>query len=514
MKKKFYIKLASLFIGTFFMMPSNSYSQDGSLDLSFGVNGKVITTFESYYDEIGSLAIQSDGKIVVVGDTYLNGYADFTVVRYNSDGSLDLSFGSEGKVFTDIGTFSDLAQAVAIQSDGKIVVVGCAYMNGTDQIAIVRYNEDGTLDNDFGTNGIVTTFGSSKSIANAVAIQSDGKIVIAGQTEISTYIQEMIVQRYNSDGTLDPSFNASGSYITEFGVMGSMASSVTIQSNGKIVVGGNSVNDGNPNFAVVRLQDNGNTDNSFSNDGIDTTSVGGIIDYAKSVAVQSDEKIIIAGYSHNGTDTDFALVRYNVNGTLDTSFGKDGKVTTAIGSANDQISSMILQNDGKIVVAGFCFYNGSNDFVVARYNSDGTLDTSFDSDGKQITGFGNSSDLARSVALQSDGKIVVAGTTKVGLNADFALARYNNTILTGVDENQTEDLSLEIYADPTMDNLVVKAGSGLVGSSYSVIDQLGRPVISGRLASETASIATDKLATGLYFFQVAGSQMTVKFIKN
>lgn len=401
MKKKFYIKLASLFIGTFFLMPSNTYSQDGSLDLSFGVNGKVITKFESLYDGIGSLAIQSDGKIVVVGNTFLNGYSDFTVVRYNSDGSLDLSFGSEGKVFTDIGTLTDLAQDVAIQSDGKIVVVGCAYVDGVDQIATVRYNEDGTLDNSFGTNGIVTTpIGSSYSIGNSVAIQSDGKIVVAGQTEISTYVQEMIVLRYYTDGTLDPAFNAGGTYITEFGVMGSRASSVAIQINGKIVVGGNS------------------------------------------------------------------------------------------------------------------YYNRSYDFALARYNIDGTLDTSFDSDGKQVTGFGNNSDFASSVALQSDGKIVVAGTTQEGFNSDFALARYNNTILTGVDEIQAEVLSVEIYADPTTDKLLVKAGSELVGSSYSVIDQLGRPIISGRLISESSSVAIDKLASGLYFFQVVGgNQMTVKFMK-
>ena len=208
------------------------------------------------------------------------------------------------------------------------------------------------------------------------------------------------------------------------------------------------------------------------------------------------------------------MVRYNTNGTLDSSFGKDGIVTTAIGSSNDQISSMILQQDGRIVVAGNSYYNRSYDFALARYNIDGTLDTSFDSDGKQVTGFGNNSDFASSVALQSDGKIVVAGTTQEGFNSDFALARYNNTILTGVDEIQAEVLSVEIYADPTTDKLLVKAGSELVGSSYSVIDQLGRPIISGRLISESSSVAIDKLASGLYFFQVVGgNQMTVKFMK-
>ncbi len=515
MKKKFSFKLASLFIGTYFLMPFSSYSQDGTLDVSFGTNGKVITNVGGLYDEIASIAIQSDGKIVVAGTSYPNVYADFTVVRYNSDGSLDLSFGSEGKVYTDIGTLTDYAQAVAIQSDGKIVVVGKGYLDGQDRIALVRYNEDGTLDDDFGTNGITTTaIGNTYSIGNAVAIQSDGKIVVAGQTEISSYDQEMIVLRYNHDGTLDPSFNESGFFITEFGVMGSMASSVTIQSNGRIVVAGNSVNAGNPNFAVIRILENGNPDVTFSSDGIDTTSVGGLIDYAKSVVVQSDEKIVIAGYSHNGSNTDFALVRYNSNGTLDTSFDEDGKVTTAIGYSNDQASSVVLQDDGKIVVAGFS-YNGRNyDFALARYNSDGTLDTSFDGDGKQTTDFGNSHDYCRSLAIQSDGKIVLGGSMKYGTDADFALARYTNTLLTGIDEIQSEDQSLKIYSDPTVEVLVVKAGTQLIGSLYTISDQLGRPIITGRLMSETSSVVIDKLASGLYFFQVVGgNQMTIKFMK-
>jgi uncharacterized delta-60 repeat protein len=168
----------------------------------------------------------------------------------------------------------------------------------------------------------------------------------------------------------------------------------------------------------------GDLDTSFDTDGKVTTDFGASSDSASSIALQSDGKIVVAGYSYNGSNYDFAVVRYNTNGSLDTSFDTDGKVTTDFGAQSDYAKSVALQSDGKIVVAGYS-YNGSNyDFAVVRYNTNGSLDTSFDTDGKVTTDFGASSDYAESVALQSDGKIVVAGTSYNGSNYDFAVVRY------------------------------------------------------------------------------------------
>jgi uncharacterized delta-60 repeat protein len=169
----------------------------------------------------------------------------------------------------------------------------------------------------------------------------------------------------------------------------------------------------------------GALDLTFGGDGKVTTAIGLSHDYASSMAIQADGKIVLAGASKNGSYVDFALARYNADGSLDTSFDGDGKLTTPIGSSDDDVYCVAIQADGKIVAAGYS-YNGSNNiFALARYNPDGRLDTSFDGDGKLTTPIGSSSGYARSVAIQADGKIVAAGYAWNGTYDDFAIARYN-----------------------------------------------------------------------------------------
>ena len=163
-------------------------------------------------------------------------------------------------------------------------------------------------------------------------------------------------------------------------------------------------------WALIRwLAAAGDLDTSFDSDGKVTTAIGSAMTLLRSVAIQSDGKIVAAGYSDNGSNYDFALVRYNTDGSLDTSFDSDGKVTTAIGSGNDSAFSVAIQSDGKIVAAGYSTTVVTDDFALVRYNTDGSLDTSFDSDGKVTTAIGSGDDDAFSVAIQSDGKIVAAG---------------------------------------------------------------------------------------------------------
>jgi uncharacterized delta-60 repeat protein len=231
--------------------------------------------------------------------------------------------------------------------------------------------------------------------------------------------------RYNTNGTLDTTFDSDGKVTTAIGSGTDVAYSVALQSDGKIVVAGYSNNGSNFDFALVRYNTDGSLDTSFDSDGKVTTEVGSGNDGGESVAIQSDGKIVVAGYSYIGSNNDFALARYNTDGTLDTSFDSDGKVTTAIGVSVNYAKSVAIQSDGKIVAAG---YNtgSNNDLALARYNTDGTLDTSFDSDGKVTTAIG-SNDRAYSVAIQSDGKIVAAGNSNNGSNEDFALVRYAGT---------------------------------------------------------------------------------------
>ena len=374
----------------------------GALDPTFGNGGRVIGDFFDPLNVALGMAIQADGKIVVVGEGANSNTWDFAVVRYNTDGSLDTSFGGTGIVLTPVGNSHDLATSVAIQADGKIVVAG-----GTgSSLAVVRYNPNGTLDTSFNGTGKVIT--SASSGAGDLAIQSDGKIVVAGGNALI---------RYNTNGSLDTSFNGTGIVITQ---SSGIASSVAIQSDGKIVAAGGSQN----SFAVVRYNTDGLLDTSFNGTGIVTTPVGNSGSGAEELAIQPDGKIVAAGYAV-GANLDFAFVRYNPNGSLDTTFGGTGKVVTPVGDSVDYANSLAIQADGKIVAAGYSSNNSGSDFAVARLNPNGSLDTSFGGTGKVITQMTNGNDFASSVAIQPDGKIVVAGS--VDYLSDFyafALVRY------------------------------------------------------------------------------------------
>ena len=399
------------------------YNSNGSLDVSFGGAGKVTTPIGSSDDEGCAVALQSDGKIVVAGDSSNGSDLDFAVVRYNTNGSLDTSFGGTGKVTTSVGFSDDYGLSVAIQTDGKIVVAGSSDNGSNYDFAVVRYNTNGSLDTTFGATGKVTTpVGSSDDYGMSIAIQSDGKIVVAGSSyNGSSY--DFAVVRYNTNGSLDTSFGGTGKLTTSVGSFDDEGYGVAIQSNGKIVVvGASSPHGSDADFAVVRYNTNGSLDTSFGGTGKVTTPIGPANAYGECIAIQSDGRILAVGE----TDYDFALVRYNDDGSLDTSFGGTGKVTTSIGSFDSEGYGVAIESDGKIVAAGSS-YNGSDyDVAVVRYNASGSLDILFGGTGKLTTPIGTSDDRGYSVAIQPDGKIVVAGTAYNGSDYDFAVARYNS----------------------------------------------------------------------------------------
>ncbi len=370
----------------------------------------------------------------------------------SSPGVLDPTFDLDGKLTTSFGGYQAISQAVAVQSDGKIVVGGVSYTTiNTGDFALTRYNPDGSLDITFGTGGKATTsFGLKVATIWALAIYKSGphmgKIVAAGDTTASG-LNVFALARYNTDGTLDPTFGGgTGKVTTGFALSGdinvtSQALSVAIQSDDRIVLAGNTVkgfsgaqdspaNNGF-NFAVARYDANGTLDTSFGGTGKVITDIGGFSfgggDGAYAVAIQSDGKIVAAG---NGNplasgNADFAVVRYNIDGTLDPAFGVGGKVTTDFGSVEDYAKSVGIQSDGRIVVTGSFGSYPWADFALARYNPNGTLDTTFDVDGKVTTNFGGW-DLGQAMAIQSDGGIVAAGHTQSSSYAlDFAVARYN-----------------------------------------------------------------------------------------
>jgi len=414
----------------FAFLPVRAQGSAGDLDINFGVGGKVTTDFTSGSDPAYALAIQADGKIVVAGAT---GFGDFALSRYNPDGSLDTTFDGDGKVTTDIGVF-DEAFGLAIQSNGRIVAAGSTAPQGyCCQFALARYNSDGSLDTSFDGDGELTTPFGGDSGAYAVAIQSDGKIVAAGQT-YDPFRSGFALARYNPDGSLDMTFGTGGKVITT--PLGP-ASSLAVQSDGKIVVVG-------AGFTVARYNPDGTLDTSFAGDGTLTTDFGGYT-WAQDVAIQADGKIVVAGVGGER----FALARYNPDGSMDTSFDDDGMVTTRFFGENiESAQGVAIQADGKIVAAGSALLNYDSAFAIARYNSDGSLDTSFGEDGKVTTDFDGdrSEDAASGIAAQADGNIVAVGSGGPCIPpCYFALARYLG--------NSAAPLEARLSLDPNVINL-------------------------------------------------------------
>ena len=408
------------------------YTSAGMLDTSFGDDdgnmtktGYVVSTRDRS-DTGLAMALLGDGKILIGGYVYAgtgDDY-DFALSRFTDAGALDTSFGSSGYAVTAIGTDNDEATALAVQSDGKILLGGFGTTDSRKDFALVRYTAAGALDTSFDTDGKVTTeAGSGIDYGYDVALQSDGKIVVIGAAATGAVGIDFGLTRYHPDGTVDLSFGTDGKVTTDFNDgANDYGEAVALQADGKIVVVGRSEKSSDKRFAVARYNPDGSLDTTFDTDGKVTTDFSTNDDRALAVAIQpGDQKIVVVGYANDGTSNNFALARYNVNGSLDTTFDSDGKVTTTL-TGNARARAVTLQPDGKIVVVGGI----GDDFAVARYNANGSLDTSFDTDGWVTTMMSSSDDTALAVAVQSDGKIVAGGASWEGTDYDFALARYTS----------------------------------------------------------------------------------------
>jgi len=395
-------------------------------DAAFGNAGKVTTDFSVFgLARALAVAVQPDGKIVAAGRLTDEPRAGLAMARYQSDGSLDVTFGGSG---TLVDYTNQAVRGVAVQFDGKIVTAGGMFPEDDPTspslaFKVTRYNRDGSIDRTFGDSGAhVVAFNGFDEQPTALGIQPDGKIVVAGWT-LAPFGggYDFAVARFNTDGSLDTTFGVAGTVTTDFlasdgSGADNYAYALGIQSDGKIVVGGVKHLHSNDDFALARYNSNGSLDGTFGDGGRVTTDFSDD-DAAYAVAIQADGKIVAAGGGSAGP-SGLRLARYNANGSLDTSFGNGGKVT----SLNDA-TGLALQPDGRIVTS-----SDANGFVVRRFTSAGAPDLTFGLAGAVNTNFAGTNE-ARSVAVQSDGKIVAAGSTCSAGMCQFALARYSNTQL-------------------------------------------------------------------------------------
>lgn len=398
----------------------------GDLDASFGIQGQVADTM---MESVHATLVQPDGKIVVVGNMLVdvNGTTVNapTVTRYNTDGSLDYSFGTAGRVLTDTSSTYGCLYSVVIQSDGKIVAVGSASHNSF----IVRLNSDGTFDTTFSGDGKLnfTVSGpdyQSSHASNVALIPNSDKILLAGTVEY-TYVpnqdsDDTFLARINANGTFDSTFGTSGR--KKIDTQESQVTAMAIHpSNKKIALSFTIWVD---DFVVMMLNEDGTFDTSFSGDGIVETDINGGQDTAETLAFQRlyvniggfpaiTYRLVAGGiaYGTSSTGYDTAMVRYKSDGTLDTTFGTNGKVRRALSYQRDSIEDIKIDSQGRIVASGPREWNYLESFAVQRFLSDGSIDNSFGIQGKVYTKIyegGVQVDAEPTgLALAPDGKIVV-----------------------------------------------------------------------------------------------------------
>lgn len=400
----------------------------GDIDTLFA-GGKVVKDIGGASDFGFAVVVQTDGKVLVAGRSTGGATgSDFSVVRFNSDGSVDSSFGTSGVARIDMGSASDSCYAILVQPDGKIILGGETTRTSTStDFALARLNTNGSLDTSFGTAGKTVNdfFGGTDQLAS-LALTSDGHILAGGTAKVSG-LPQFAVAEFTSAGALESGFGIGGKVTRTFASGYSRGQSVAVLGDGSIVLAGgaNSFMTAQTHFAAIHFSSNGAFDSTFGASGWAIATAGGDDETVRSLLVQSTSKLVLVGESFDSSTggADFAAVRLNANGTLDSTFGSSGVIRTDFAGDYDQASSATLQSDGKIVIAGFVTVDGDSHFGIQRLTANGALDTSFAGTGMTTVAF-NASDVANAVALDAQGKIVVAGFTMDETGAyDFAAAR-------------------------------------------------------------------------------------------
>ncbi len=500
---------------------SDALAQPGSLDASFDSDGIVKTHVSGYSQASGdALLIQTDGKIVTGGPMSSGGTLRYVVARYNADGSLDNTFGTNGIANGVSLSANSLINGLALQQDGKILGTGYLRVSGVNNMTALRLNADGSYDTGFNTNGFhAINLGLGNSEANAIAVQSDGKVVFAGEVrDQSDYYMAII--RLNADGSLDNSFSSNGWDTLNFGGTDNRCEALAIQPDGKIIVAGNGHNGWDPDLALARYNTDGTLDNSFGTGGKVLLHYS-IAETIRDIVLQPDGKILACGYVVPGG---YFVMRLNSDGSLDTSFDSDGSVLG--NDANSVANAVVWQDDGSILIAGATFANGSgteSDFFLRRYYYDGAPDNSFGTNGVVYTDIDDGEyDAAYDIASQSDLKVAVSGRGGIQSSAatDILVTRYITGLSVGVVDNTIQQTL--IYPNPIQDKATLEydlTSSQEVSINLYSLD--GRMVesFSNEMTQQAGSYKQElnfpaSLANGNYLLRIqAGeSETTVKVV--
>lgn len=434
-----------------------AHAQFGTLDGDFDGDGLVSTVLGGT-SRVEDIVIQPDGKIVVVGSYNNAPNWEVFIGRYLPDGSPDLNFGSAGQVFLDFDTQNaqdNRGKGIALQSDGKILIVGFAFIQTDLDVAVARLLPNGSLDNTFNGSGKRTIHigqGDGQEEGTIIKQDANGKIVIGGYTNTANS-SDFLVLRLNEDGTNDNSFNGNSQVITDFDGGIDLLYDLEILPDGRMVAVGKVDVNGLGDFGALMLMPDGSYDNNFSSDGKVFTDFNGGTDIATELVFTGDNKLILVGAVEptGGGEFDFGLCKYSLTGALDLSFSGDGKQTYSLAPAaeSDVCMSAVLQPDGKLIMVGYGTMSATYDFTLLRINTDGTPDNTFGSNGLVSTDLGGANDFLTCAVLQADLRLVVGGH---GNGSNIQLARYMTGLNAGLLDFSIVDEVL-VYPNPVTESM-------------------------------------------------------------
>lgn len=487
MKIKYTLWAVLLLLGQFI-----TEAQDGNPDNSFGNNGLVITDIEQGDDLLRDVAQQNNGNLVVVGSSFENGNQFPTIVRYQSNGSVDTSFGIDGVVWNDYGNPFEFYRNVNIQEDGSIIAGGDIGPTGNKLYTLTRFLEDGTVDSSFGTNGDLVPF-TANAFVSKTTILEDGSILISG-TIFENGLSGIALKRYTTDGQIDTSFGANGMVSAFIGNQFNRPGNFELMSDGTIVLGGKIQDNSQVQNILLRYSSEGDLDATFGDNGV----VSILIDeeYTCGFKLYNDGRIVLSCTYFN-VDEEYVLsrlLRYSSDGDFDPSFGNGGYINS------QGLSSLFLQENGRLLVVGLAidFFEGGGYLRMQRYFPGGGVDTSL-----QYTQIYEELDAANTL-IQDDGKILVAGSSMwYNGMTDFVLQRFNNNPLS---IPEFESGSLVSFPNPTQNTMTVTYDlieNGI--APYQINDVAGKVLMEGSLSGDEVEIDLSALQSGMYFLNTPGS---------